>query len=114
MSLCFILIVFGFVHSFALLVTILNYFDCETETLSESKDLQCVANENLMPRDMVKMNVADPNWKGEGIFKRNIELSGIFVHRETGEIIWETKEKLWTENEIVETFGYEPEEFSNL
>ena len=67
-----------------------------------------------MPRDMVKMNAADPKWNGEGIFKRNIEVSGIFVHRETGEIIWETKEKLWKENEIIETFGYEPEEFGNL
>merc|ERR1712034_248393 len=59
-------------------------------------------------------NAADPNWKGEEIFKRIIEVSGIFVHRETGEIIWETKEKLWTENEIIETFGFEPEEFKNL
>ena len=41
---------------------------------------------------MVKMNAVHPNWKGEGIFKRNIEISGIFAHRETGEIILETKE----------------------
>ena len=114
MSLHFILIVFVFAHSFALIVTNLNYFGCEMETLSESKQLQCVANENLMPRDILKMNAADPNWKGEGIFKRIIELSGMFVHRETGEIILETKEKFWTESEIVETFGFAPEEFSNL
>lgn len=67
-----------------------------------------------MPRNIGKLKATDPNWKGEGIFERIIEISGIFVHRETDEMIWETKEKLWAENEIVETFGYEPEEFKNL
>jgi hypothetical protein len=60
------------------------------------------------------MNAADPNWKGEGIFKRIIEVSGLFVHKDTNEIILETEGKLWTEREIIGELGYGPFEFKNF
>ena len=66
-----------------------------------------------MPSDLLKMKGADPNWKGKGIFK-TISGTGLFVHRETKEIIFETEEKLWTENEIIEELDYESVSFSNL
>jgi hypothetical protein len=98
MSLRFILFVFGLAHSFALF----------------SKDLQSGVNEKLMPGDLVKMKATDPNWKGEEIFETINNIPGLFVHRETNKMIFETKEKVWTENEIIEELRYEPDEFKNL
>lgn len=102
MSLRFIVIALGLAHAFAL--------------LNLSKDLQSVVSEKFLPRDLVKMRAVDRNWRGEGIFERIVEVDGFFVHRETREIMLETKDKLWTESEL-ETMvlsGYEPGEFKNL
>jgi hypothetical protein len=98
MSLRFLLIFFGFAHSFAIL----------------SKDLQNVVSEKLVPSDLVKMKTVDPNWKGEGIFERITEVAGLFVHRETKEIILETKKKSWMEREVIEKLRKEPGDIKNL
>jgi len=83
MSLFVILLSFGFTHSFALL----------------SKNFQTVVNEKLMPSDLLKIKTTDPNWRGEEPFKSISKVVRLFVHKETDEIVFEAKEKLWTGDE---------------
>ena len=98
--------------------TILKDFCRKIETFSEPNNLQSIVNENLIPSDLVKMKAFGPNWRGEGIFERITEDAGLFVHRETNEIIFETRHKMWTESEIIDSYRqkfmpFEPDKISN-
>lgn len=94
----FLLIYFGFIFASALL----------------SNDLQSVVNFYMIPSDLAKMKMAHPSWQGETIFEKLTPIAGLFSHKETSEIILETKNKLWTENEIIENYLLENSRYYHL
>lgn len=73
-----------------------------------SKDLQTDISSQLpTPRDLLKARMVDKKWidVGKG-FKRITPKAGLFVSKQTNEIIFETKAKSWHQFEIVEKWEH--------
>lgn len=69
-----------------------------------SKDLQTDISSQLpTPRDLLKTRLVDKNWVAvEKVFNRITPTAGLFEHKQTNEIVFETKKNSWHQTELVD------------
>lgn len=65
-----------------------------------SKNLQGLVNKNTVPRDLKKMEMMTNNWTSEGSFEQVTPTAGLFQHKQTNEFIFESKKKLWWDQDF--------------